>query len=40
VCADEGRGCDADRRAAALREGHLGPAACAERVEAIGGSWR
>ena len=37
LCADDGRGCDADRRSAALREGHLGLAACTERVEAIGG---
>ena len=37
LCADDGRGCDQDRRTAALREGHLGLAACTERVEAIGG---
>lgn len=37
LCADDGRGCDEDRRSAALREGHLGLAACTERVEAIGG---
>jgi two-component system NarL family sensor kinase len=37
-CADDGRGCDEERRAAAVREGHLGLAACTERVEAIGGA--
>jgi signal transduction histidine kinase len=36
-CADDGRGCDEERRAAAVREGHLGLAACTERVEAVGG---
>jgi len=37
LCADDGCGCDEDRRSAALRDGHLGLAACTERVEAIGG---
>jgi two-component system NarL family sensor kinase len=36
-CADDGRGCTCARRAEALRDGHLGLAACTERVEAIGG---
>jgi signal transduction histidine kinase len=38
TCADDGRGSDAARRTAALRDGHLGLAACTERVEAIGGA--
>ena len=37
-CRDDGRGIDPDRRAAALSAGHLGLAACTERVEALGGS--
>jgi two-component system NarL family sensor kinase len=37
-CRDDGRGMDPERRAAALGDGHLGLAACTERVEALGGS--
>ena len=37
-CRDDGRGIDPDARAAALGDGHLGLAACTERVEALGGS--
>jgi len=37
-CRDDGRGIDPDARAAALADGHLGLAACTERVEALGGS--
>jgi two-component system NarL family sensor kinase len=37
-CRDDGRGIDPERRAAALADGHLGLAACTERVEALGGS--
>jgi two-component system NarL family sensor kinase len=37
-CRDDGRGIDPERRAAALGDGHLGLAACTERVEALGGS--
>jgi two-component system NarL family sensor kinase len=37
-CRDDGRGVDPERRAAALGDGHLGLAACTERVEALGGS--
>jgi two-component system NarL family sensor kinase len=37
-CRDDGRGMDPDRRAAALNDGHLGLAACTERVESLGGS--
>jgi two-component system NarL family sensor kinase len=37
-CRDDGRGMDAERRAAAVGDGHLGLAACTERVEALGGS--
>jgi two-component system, NarL family, sensor kinase len=36
-CTDDGRGMTPDRRAAALAHGHLGLAACTERVEALGG---
>lgn len=37
-CRDDGRGMDPARRAAAVGDGHLGLAACTERVEALGGS--
>jgi two-component system NarL family sensor kinase len=37
VCRDDGRGMAPERRAAALAAGHLGLAACTERVEALGG---
>jgi len=37
-CRDDGRGMAPDRRGAALAGGHLGLAACTERVEALGGS--
>src|SRR5204863_136523 len=37
-CRDDGRGIDPEARAAALGDGHLGLAACTERVEALGGS--
>jgi two-component system NarL family sensor kinase len=37
-CRDDGRGIDAEARDAALADGHLGLAACTERVEALGGS--
>jgi two-component system NarL family sensor kinase len=37
-CRDDGRGMAPGRRAAALAGGHLGLAACTERVEALGGS--
>jgi two-component system, NarL family, sensor kinase len=37
-CRDDGSGIDPERRAAALGDGHLGLAACTERVEALGGS--
>jgi two-component system, NarL family, sensor kinase len=37
-CRDDGRGIDPERRAAALGDGHLGLAACTERVEALGGT--
>jgi two-component system, NarL family, sensor kinase len=36
-CRDNGRGMPAERRAEALAAGHLGLAACTERVEALGG---
>jgi two-component system NarL family sensor kinase len=36
-CRDDGRGIAPDARAAALADGHLGLAACTERVEALGG---
>jgi two-component system NarL family sensor kinase len=36
-CRDDGRGFDPARRGEALRDGHLGLAACTERVEALGG---
>jgi two-component system NarL family sensor kinase len=35
---DDGRGFDAERRLAAVREGHIGLASSTERVEALGGS--
>jgi two-component system NarL family sensor kinase len=38
-CADDGCGVDPVRRERAVREGHLGLAACTERVEAIGGTF-
>jgi two-component system NarL family sensor kinase len=37
-CRDDGRGMAPGRRGAALAGGHLGLAACTERVEALGGS--
>ena len=37
-CRDDGRGMAPDRRGAALAGGHLGLAACTERVEAVGGT--
>jgi two-component system, NarL family, sensor kinase len=37
-CHDDGRGMTAGRRAEALAGGHLGLAACTERVEALGGT--
>jgi two-component system, NarL family, sensor kinase len=37
-CRDDGRGIEPDARAVALADGHLGLAACTERVEALGGS--
>jgi two-component system, NarL family, sensor kinase len=37
-CHDDGRGMDPERRSRALGDGHLGLAACTERVEALGGS--
>ena len=37
-CRDDGRGMAPDRRGAALADGHLGLAACTERVEAVGGT--
>jgi two-component system NarL family sensor kinase len=37
-CRDDGRGIEPDARAVALSDGHLGLAACTERVEALGGS--
>lgn len=37
--ADDGRGFDEARRSAAVREGHIGLVASAERVEALGGSF-
>jgi two-component system NarL family sensor kinase len=37
-CRDDGRGIEPDARAAALGDGHLGLAACTERVEALGGT--
>jgi two-component system, NarL family, sensor kinase len=37
-CRDDGRGMAPDRREAALAGGHLGLAACTERVEAVGGT--
>jgi two-component system, NarL family, sensor kinase len=36
-CEDDGRGMEAARRGEALGSGHLGLAACTERVEALGG---
>ena len=36
-CRDDGRGMAPERRGAALAGGHLGLAACTERVEAVGG---
>jgi two-component system NarL family sensor kinase len=36
-CEDDGRGMDAARRAEAVAGGHIGLAACTERVEAVGG---
>ena len=36
-CRDDGRGMARERRGAALAGGHLGLAACTERVEAVGG---
>ena len=38
-CADDGCGVDPVRREQAVREGHVGLAACTERVEAIGGTF-
>jgi two-component system NarL family sensor kinase len=37
-CRDDGRGVEPEVRAAALGDGHLGLAACTERVEALGGT--
>jgi two-component system NarL family sensor kinase len=37
-CRDDGRGMAPERRGAALAGGHLGLAACTERVEAVGGT--
>jgi two-component system, NarL family, sensor kinase len=37
-CRDDGRGMGPGRRAEALADGHLGLAACTERVEALGGT--
>ena len=37
TCRDDGRGITAEQRSEALRNGHLGLAACTERVEALGG---
>ena len=37
-CRDDGRGMEPERRVEALAGGHLGLAACTERVEALGGS--
>jgi two-component system NarL family sensor kinase len=37
--ADDGRGSDEGDRRAALAAGHIGLASCAERVQALGGSW-
>jgi len=37
-CRDDGRGMPPERRGAALAGGHLGLAACTERVEAVGGT--
>jgi two-component system, NarL family, sensor kinase len=37
---DDGRGIDLERLAAAPAEGHIGLASCAQRVEALGGSFR
>ena len=37
-CRDDGRGMSPERRGAALAGGHLGLAACTERVEAVGGT--
>jgi two-component system, NarL family, sensor kinase len=37
-CRDDGRGIDPELVAAALGDGHLGLAACTERVEALGGT--
>ncbi len=37
-CHDDGRGMAPERRGAALAGGHLGLAACTERVEAVGGT--
>jgi signal transduction histidine kinase len=36
-CRDDGRGMAPERRGEALEHGHLGLAACTERVEALGG---
>ncbi len=39
ICEDDGRGFSPQRRSSALGEGHLGLAACTERVEAVGGTF-
>ncbi|MEA2148806.1 MAG: two-component system, NarL family, sensor kinase [Solirubrobacteraceae bacterium] len=39
VCADDGCGFSIPRRQRALEDGHLGLAACTERVEAVGGTF-